>query len=752
MTRIMLGLKHLQGEFPVSILPDQHASTFTKTQAVSIKLGNAYQQANFCTFALDGTKKIPHKRDGSMGVARDTPADNLYNTDDVWAMEEMPHGQYFGLVLQKAAAIPGKGHLVVLDVDLKHSQTTTNMAITKMARWVKANKALTEISVSGKGRHIFLIANQAEGILPKYKLAAGQEVEVFGLDNSAGKSVLLSGDQLTGDLIEVPDLHALLSEWGIIEQHQLNQPAPPAVPTQAIDFSPILKREQKEATHHVVSAVSHAADMARASSALSSIVLSKGDYDLWINMGMALQEGFGDAGFHLWDSWSSSQYEYEGTEALQKKWRGFHNGDGVTMGTLFHTAKQAGWEPPNKTSERKTAIEDFQSLIKQSTDAPAPYQPESLLPLNALQGWPELELDITKLEPIDYLIQGFWAHSFFVLAGQPGIGKTTAVMSACMVMAGFSIRDCALKSPQRRKTIFVTEDSDQIKRTLYAYSKHFHIAPQELLHWFVVIDAKRSDVKDLLTLSHNIIRHTVDGVRPHLVLDTANSTMEIDNENDNSEVGAFLAALKQTIYVQLKAPITVITHTNKTISRQDSDATARGASAFTGDATLTGILFMDEDGTRYMKLTKTRYEPDFREIRFDSELFPETVIDRHGQPQTMLCRVAIAHESSEDNRRQSQASKSEERASQRVQDACDEACNYVQSVLNRYQDKVIMRRGPGKFKVPNDMADHYQLTWDELYLAVPAADQGNARRAVGVAIFTRFADQSDQSGWVKLVG
>ena len=126
----------------MKILTDTGSSTFEQSQAVALKLGGVYSQASFCTFALDGSKKIPHKRDGSMGVARDTPADNLYTTEDVWAMEAMPHGQYFGLVLQKAAAIPDRGHLVVLDVDLKHSQTTTNMAITKMARWVKAHKAL----------------------------------------------------------------------------------------------------------------------------------------------------------------------------------------------------------------------------------------------------------------------------------------------------------------------------------------------------------------------------------------------------------------------------------------------------------------------------------------------------------------------------------------------------------------------------------------------------------------------------------
>jgi hypothetical protein len=68
---------------------------------------------------------------------------------------------------------------------------------------------------------------------------------------------------------------------------------------------------------------------------------------------------------------------------------------------------------------------------------------------------------------------------------------------------------------------------------------------------------------------------------------------------------------------------------------------ARGASAFTGDATLTGVLFMDEDNQRYLKLTKTRYEPKFREIKFDSITFPEIVVTAAGDMQEIICRVAI---------------------------------------------------------------------------------------------------------------
>jgi hypothetical protein len=715
----------------VSILPEQASSSFEQSQSVALKLGNVYPDANFCTFSVQNAKKIPRKRDGSQGVARDTPADALFTTEDVWAMEAMPHGDYFGLVLQKAAAIPGKGHLVVLDVDLKHSQTTTNIAIQKMARWVKGNNALTEISVSGKGRHVFLLCTLAENILPKYKLAAGQEVEVFGLDNSAGKSVLLSGSQLTGEVIEVPDLHALLTEWGIIEQHTLNQPKA----SEPIDFSPLERKApaiQPQAPD----------DIHKAANALQ-FISPDAEYQQWIEIGQALHTAFGNQGHALWSQWSAAGSKYKGQSDIDTHWKSFHQGKGIGLGTLFHTAKEHGWESPTKTTERKSAVEDFKTMIQSgSPDEPgSPTEP---------QGWPELTLDITSLKPIDYMIQGFWAHSFFVLAGQPGVGKTTAMISACMVMAGFQISDTTITAKNHRKTIFVTEDSDQITRTLFAYAKHFHISPKDLLNWFVVIDAKRSDVKDLLTLAHNVIRHTVNGIRPHLVLDTANSTMAIDNENDNSEVGSYLAALKQTIFVQLHTPISILTHTNKTISRQDSDAMARGASAFTGDATLTGILFMDPDGTRYMKLTKTRYEPDFREIRFDTQLFPEIVLDAHGDPQTMLCRIAIPYPSAEETRKQLMADKQEDKRHQQITDAADAACNFVQTLLNTH-GKVIMRKGPGRPIVPKDLQDAHKLEWSEVYQAVPQADQSYARKAVGTAIFHRFGVDPDQSGWVQLI-
>jgi hypothetical protein len=704
-------------------LPD----TFQQSQSIACKIGAVAPDAVFCTFALQGSKKIPYKRSGQ-GVARDTDQSDLYNAEDVWTMEDAPHGQYLGLVQQRPIISASGNYLVCLDVDMKHASGPTNVAIQRMAKYVKQNKMLTEVSVSGRGRHVFLWVQppkESDQVLPKYKLGGGQELEVFGLPNSAGKSVLLSGKSVVGEFQEAVDLYALLQDWGIIEQHQLQEPKPVA-PSQSFDFTQLGSRLDDSDLDRAIKALHH--------------ISPDCDYDQWIELGQALHTEFGEAGLGPWMTWSMAGNKFAGTKDIETHWKSFHQGKGVGIGTLFKHAKDNGWEAPTKQAERKSAVEDFAAVIGQApvaTDAPE------------VKGWPERTLTIGQIKPIRYMVKGFWAHSFMVLAGQPGIGKTTAVISLCMVMAGLQAKDCALTATKKRKTIIVTEDSDQVERTLTGYARHYGISADSLSQWFVIIDAKRSNVKDLLMLAHNVIHHTIDNVRPLLVLDTANATMDIDNENDNSEVGSYIAALKQTIYIQLDTPVCIITHTNKTISKSDSDATARGASAFTGDATLTGILFEDETKTRYMRLVKTRYQPNFREIKFQSDVFADTVLDEDGDIQEQMVLLVVPAMSSEDDRRQAANDRMNDKRQQQVQDAADAACNFVQSIINA-KGAVIMRRGSGRPSVPKEMATMHQLEWADIYQAVPMADQSYARKAVSAAIFQRFAMDQASSGWVQI--
>ena len=724
-------MKHQTKGISVPIITETPQNdTFLQSQTVACKIGAVAPDAVFCTFALQGSKKIPFKRSGQ-GVARDTDTNDLYTAEDIWSMDQAPHGQYLGLVQQRPIISPSGDFLVCLDVDMKHASGPTNVAIQRMAKYVKANNMLTEVSVSGRGRHVFLWVKAPaikDLILPKYKLGGGQELEVFGLPNSAGKSVLLSGNQVVGEFHAAVDLYDLLKDWGIIEQHQLQEPKP-AAPSQSFDFSQLGSRMDDS-------------DLDRAIKALH-FISPDCDYDQWIELGQALHTEFGENGLGPWMQWSMAGQKFAGTKDIETHWKSFHQGKGVGIGTLFKHAKDAGWEPPTKQTERKSAVEDFAAVISQ---AQAPAQPDAPA-AQADPSWPELQLDLTHLKPIDYLIEGFMAHSFFVLAGQPGVGKTTAILSMSMVMAGFNLEGCEIYAKTKRKTIIVTEDSEQIIRTLFAYSKHFKI--NNLNEWFVVIDARRSEVKDLLRLAHNIEKHTINGIRPLLVLDTANATMDIDDENNNSEVGSFIAAIKQTIFIQQKAPVCILTHLNKAVSRQESDAMARGASAFTGDATLTGVLFLDEDNQRYLKLTKTRYEPVFREIRFDSVTFPEIVLTPAGDMQEIICRVAIPSMSSEKERMAAKQSMQDSAREQRIQDKCDEVCNHVQSIIND-KGNVIMRRGPGRPNIPKELQNHYQLDWTEIFSSVKGSDAGYIRKHIGTAIFTRFAPNEPLSGWVKL--
>src|SRR6185503_4075348 len=51
-----------------------------------------------------------------------------------------------------------------------------------------------------------------------------------------------------------------------------------------------------------------------------------------------------DAGYDLWAAWSATgKTKFMGEHDLQTRWRSFGR-HGITIGTLFHMAEQAGWQ------------------------------------------------------------------------------------------------------------------------------------------------------------------------------------------------------------------------------------------------------------------------------------------------------------------------------------------------------------------------------------------------------------------------
>jgi hypothetical protein len=69
--------------------------------------------------------------------------------------------------------------------------------------------------------------------------------------------------------------------------------------------------------------------------------LDADDYDPWVRVGLCLRE-LGDDGLAVWVAWSRTSAKFrEGV--CESKWASFSDKGGVTLGTLFHMAKENGW-------------------------------------------------------------------------------------------------------------------------------------------------------------------------------------------------------------------------------------------------------------------------------------------------------------------------------------------------------------------------------------------------------------------------
>lgn len=68
--------------------------------------------------------------------------------------------------------------------------------------------------------------------------------------------------------------------------------------------------------------------------------------DEWARIGAALKHELGDGGFDLFDKWSQRVESYDGA-AARGTWRSLSADAGISIGTLFHIAKQHGFDTRN---------------------------------------------------------------------------------------------------------------------------------------------------------------------------------------------------------------------------------------------------------------------------------------------------------------------------------------------------------------------------------------------------------------------
>lgn len=75
--------------------------------------------------------------------------------------------------------------------------------------------------------------------------------------------------------------------------------------------------------------------------------LDADDYDQWFRFGMAVKFSLGVGAFSIWDDWASKSGKYDGQEKSRETWDAFEPDGSLTIGTIFHHAREAGWEGPS---------------------------------------------------------------------------------------------------------------------------------------------------------------------------------------------------------------------------------------------------------------------------------------------------------------------------------------------------------------------------------------------------------------------
>ncbi|OYY17251.1 MAG: hypothetical protein B7Y59_12920 [Burkholderiales bacterium 35-55-47] len=333
-------------------------------------------------------------------------------------------------------------------------------------------------------------------------------------------------------------------------------------------------------------------------------------YDLWFKVACGLKHQFGDEALELFHEYSSmcpEKYSVQGTNDLWRSIKDVKGANSITLRTVLQLANLS------------------ESVLSTSTLVHTE---------DELDAWfPRADLSLQEPRALNYVIDGLIAEGIFVIAGAPGSGKSSLLFHLATAVAHLCPSDYALKPLYRRHVVYITEDPVQATDMLYAMQQWGGMtqSQEEINEWLTIREGRRTesnrlaDIVRLLVRTKTRTQYSTEGkpiqVQPLILFDTAASTFDLDNESDNSQVSRAISAVKFACSEQ-QTPLWISAHTAKVFSEADTNLSARGAGAWTGDVHGTAYVCKPKNGPdneRVMTLGKIRYEAEFRSITFKTE-------------------------------------------------------------------------------------------------------------------------------------
>lgn len=337
----------------------------------------------------------------------------------------------------------------------------------------------------------------------------------------------------------------------------------------------------------------------------------------WLRVGMALHFEFQGApeALEIWDEFSAREGcgDYLGFEDVRDQWESLRadHPNPITFASLRESLKK--------------------QVTKEST----------------LRENPFVTLNLEGHHAINYLLNGIVDQGITLFNGASNAGKTTLIVDLVSVVAHLCPEDHFLRVKGRRKVIYLTEDVGQIER-IFRGKRTFGgmtVSPEEINEWIKVISGKKFGDQELIHLvtalaeQESVTVMTKKGLcrlPPLFVIDTASANLKIEDENKNSEVSDYIAALKAAIAVS-GASVWIVAHTPKASANVDvTELTARGAGAW-GDnvQTVAGIQRDIGSNQTILAVRKNRVTTVFNELEFTTRLRSLQVEDDYGDEQTI---------------------------------------------------------------------------------------------------------------------
>ena len=398
------------------------------------------------------------------------------------------------------------------------------------------------------------------------------------------------------------------------------------------------------------------------------------DYTTWVNVGLVLKP-YGENGYKIWTEWASKSEKFNAA-AQRRKWeRDIDRPHSITYRSIFRMAIDNGWSGNEKSATAEPA------KMEKGTH-----------PLSLSRAVPSGASDVTLFE---FIFDDYMSVGVNVIAGAPGVGKTTLIVPLALTAAHICPKDYALKPSIRRNVIIITESVVQVQRVIYSVYNWGYVGgtPQLFEDRVKIIGAKRLDPKIVAQVAEEYREWTVENKKadgtsyfalPLVVFDTANAVFDLENENDNAEVGRAMAHVKQAF---ADFPLIIITHAAKALGSLESDyLSPRGASAWAGDAQGVYLVFRDgetQDSPRVLKAAKVRFPTVFDEMAFDIVKNSETHKDVLGYDKEIWFMHSVARPLKSGERSQLKEDLKAQREEAQMTAMCAEMLNLIRNNENQ---------------------------------------------------------------------